>query len=352
MEIFKTAEELGMEEVVFCHDRDSGLKAIIAIHDTTLGPALGGTRMRAYESEAEALLDACRLARAMSYKAALANLDLGGGKAVILADPSQKSEALLRAYGRFIHRLGGRYITSVDSGFFSRDLEMVIRETPYAVGGPPKGGRGGDPSPSTAYGVFKGMEACLEAVGEEPSLQGKRVAVQGLGQVGRSLADLLVQAGAHVIAADVQEDKVLTCAAELGTEPCSPEDIHRVDCDIFAPCALGADLNPSTIPELACAAVAGCANNQLATPEDADRLVARGILYAPDFVVNAGGIINIAAEQGGYDVNRAATLVDRIFDNLTETFDTADRLGIGTERAAELIAEERIAAAIAKGDRA
>lgn len=345
MEIFRTAEELGMEEVVFCHDRDSGLKAIIAIHDTTLGPALGGTRMKAYAGESEALLDACRLARAMTHKAALADLDLGGGKAVILGDPAEKSEALLRAYGRFVHRLGGRYITSVDSGFFSEDLEVVTRETPYAFGGLPRGGRGGDPSPSTAYGVFCGMKACLEAVGEEPSLKGKRVALQGLGQVGRALVSLLVEAGAHVITADVQEDKVKGCEAEFGTENCSPADIHRVECDIFAPCALGGAINAAAIGELKCRIVAGAANNVLSEAGLEEELHKRGFLYAPDYVINAGGLIHVALEKTAWLPSEIRGIVGGIQERLAKIFARAARENLSPLTVSNRMAAERIAAA-------
>ncbi len=344
MEILKIAEEMEMEEVVFCHDRDSGLKAIIAIHDTTLGPALGGTRMRAYASEAEALKDVCRLARAMTRKAALANLDLGGGKAVILGDPAKKPEALIRAYGRFVHRLGGRYITSVDSGFSSQDLEMVMRETPYAHGGPPKGGRGGDPSPTTAYGVFRGMEACLEAVGEKPSLKGKRVAIQGLGQVGRSLVALLIEAGAHVIATDIAAEKAGSCEAEFGTEPCPPDDIHRVECDIFAPCALGGAISAATIGELKCRIVAGAANNILAEEGLEEELHRRGLLYAPDYVINAGGLIHVAMEKTPYLSPEIREIVGGIKDRLVTIFARAAREDLPPLIVSNRMAAERIAA--------
>lgn len=343
MGIFSVVEEMGMEEVVFCHDEDSGLKAIIAINDTTLGPALGGTRMKDYATEEEALLDACRLARAMTYKAALADLDLGGGKAVILGDPSRKSEALLRAYGRFVHRLGGRYITSVDSGLSSQDLEMVMRETPYAHGGPPRGGRGGDPSPITAFGVFKGMETCLEALGEQPSLRGKRVAIQGLGQVGRALAAMLIEAGAHVIAADVDEDKVGVCQEEYGAEPCSPGDIHQVECDIFAPCALGGAINSTTINELKCRIIAGAANNVLAQAELAEELHQRGLLYAPDYVINAGGLIHVALEKTPYLPSEIQQIVSGIRGRLSAIFARAAREDLPPLVISNRMARERIA---------
>jgi leucine dehydrogenase len=344
MDTFKVAEELGLEEVVFCHDRQTGLKAIIAIHDTTLGPALGGTRMKAYATEEDALWDACRLARAMSYKAALADLDLGGGKAVIIGDPAQKTEALLRAYGRFVDRLGGRYITSVDSGFSSEDLEVVRRETPYAHGGLARGGRGGDPSPDTAYGVFKGMEACLEALGEEPSLRGKKVAVQGLGNVGIALVSLLTEAGASVVAADIQEDKVGACVSQLGAEPCSCAQIHRVECDIYSPCALGGAVNPLNIQELNCRIIAGAANNVLADARLGLELHEKGILYAPDYVINAGGLIHVALEKTPCQPQEIRQMVSGIKGRLLQIFRRSALEGLPPVTVSNRMAEERLEA--------
>lgn len=341
MDVFHVAEEMGMEEVVFFHDRETGLRAIIALHNTTLGPALGGTRMKAYASEEEALGDACRLARAMTYKAALADLDLGGGKAVIMGDPRQKTEALLRAYGRFVHRMGGRYITSVDSGFLSEDLEVVRRETPFAHGGLVRGGRGGDPSPTTAYGVFQGMEACLEALGEEPSLRGKRVAVQGLGSVGLALVTLLVEAGARVTAADLREDKVKACAS-LGAVPCSPGEIHRVDCDIFSPCALGGTVDGISLREMNCKIIAGAANNVLAHASLSHELHQKGILYAPDYVINAGGLIHVALEKTPYLPGEIKGIVSAIKDRLLEIFRRSAQEGLPPLMISNQMAEERL----------
>lgn len=344
MDTFKVAEELGLEEVIFCHDRETGLKAIIAIHDTTLGPALGGTRMKAYASEEEALWDASRLARAMTYKSALAGLDLGGGKAVIMGGPAQKTEGLLRAYGRFVNRLRGRYITSVDSGFFSQDLEVVRRETPYAHGGLFRGGKGGDPSPNTAYGVFKGMEACLEALGEGPSLKGKKVAVQGLGSVGKALVSLLMEAGAQVVAADIQEDKVRACVSQMGAEPCSCAQIHRVKCDIFAPCALGGAVDALNLQEMNCRVIAGAANNVLADDRLGAELHQRGILYAPDYVINAGGLIHVALEKTPYLPQEIREIISGIKGRLLEIFRRSALEGLPPLTVSNRMAEERLEA--------
>lgn len=353
MGVFGTIASDTHESVHYGHEPISGLRTIVAIHSTVLGPSLGGTRFYPYATEEEALVDVLRLSKGMTYKAACAGLAQGGGKGVIIGDPATDANPdLFRAYGRFVEGLAGRYITAEDVGTTVADMEIVATTTSHVSGLSRDRGGSGDPSPATARGVVVAMRAVAARLWSTTDLMGRTVAIKGVGKVGMSLAERLHRLGMDLIVADVDRDASAHAAAEFGAKVVPVGEIHTVACDIFAPCALGADLNPSTIPELACAAVAGCANNQLATPEDAERLVARGILYAPDFVVNAGGIINIAAEQGGYDVNRAATLVDRIFDNLTETFETADRLGIGTERAAELIAEERIAAAIAKGDRA
>lgn len=344
MDVFNVAEELGLEEVVFCHDRETGLKAIIAIHDTTLGPALGGTRMKSYASEEDALMDACRLARAMTYKAALADLDLGGGKAVIIGSPEQKTEGLMRAYGRFVNRLGGRYITSVDSGFFSEDLAVVRRETPFAHGGPARGGKGGDPSPMTAYGVFKGMEACLEALGEEPALKGKKVAVQGLGSVGAALVSLLVKAGAHVITADIEDGKVRACSSELGVKPCSCAEIHRVECDIFAPCALGGAVDAQKMKEMKCRIIAGAANNVLTDSSLGEELHQRGILYAPDYVINAGGLIHVALEKTPWLPLEIQEIVSGIKGRLLEIFQRSTREGLPPLTVSNRMAEERLEA--------
>jgi leucine dehydrogenase len=332
------------EEVVFFHDPPSGLRAIVAIHSTALGPALGGTRFYPFESEEDALTDAVRLAKAMTYKAAVGGLDLGGGKAVIIGDPRRdKSEALLRAYGRFIESLGGRYITAEDVGTSRPDMDVLRRETRWVTGVSKRLGGSGDPSPVTAYGVFQGLRACAEEALGTASLEGVRVVVQGAGKVGSNLIRHLVDAGAVVTVADVDVDAVARAVAEHGIDTAEPEKAHAVESDIFAPCAMGAVIRDDTLPELKCRVVAGAANNQLERPEQADALAELGILYAPDFVINAGGLINVADELNGYDRERAMTKVEGIYRTLREVFQRARLEGITPSRAAERLAEDRIA---------
>ena len=351
MGVFATIGSETHESVHFGHDPQSGLRSIIAIHNTVLGPGLGGTRFYPYRSEDDALVDVLRLSKGMTYKAACAGLALGGGKGVIIGDPEALgSPGLFEAYGRFVDSLGGRYITAEDVGTTVENMRIVATRTPFVSGLPRAGGGSGDPSPATARGVVVAMQAVAERLWGTSDLAGRTVAIKGVGKVGMSLAERLHERGVELIVADIDDAAADEAAGELGAKVVPVDQIHTVACDIFAPCALGADLNARSIPELACAAVAGSANNQLATPEDADRLVEAGILYAPDFVVNAGGIINIAAEQGGYEVAKAAGMVDAIHENLIEIFDMADRMGVGTERAAEQMAEARIAAAAAGGD--
>jgi glutamate dehydrogenase/leucine dehydrogenase len=292
MGLFELMDSVGgadCEQVVHCRDARSGLRAIIAIHSTALGPALGGTRFRPYAAEEDALLDVLRLARAMSYKAAAAGLDLGGGKAVVNGDPGAvRSEALLRSYGRVVESLGGRYITAEDVGTTVEDMAVVAQETRHVVGRSVEEGGLGDPSPSTALGVLVSMKAALAHLGDD-TLEGRTIAVSGLGKVGAVLVRMLLDEGAVVAVADIDEERVDHAARDFGAKPMSTAEIHRLDCDVFAPCALGGVLEPNVIAELSCRAVVGAANNQLATPECADLLGARGIAYVPDFVANAGG---------------------------------------------------------------
>ena len=337
--------ELGSqyEEVVFFNDPPSGLRAVVAIHSTTLGPSLGGTRFYPFASEEDALRDVLRLAKGMTYKAAVAGLDLGGGKAVIIGDPKRiKSEELLRAYGRFIDTLGGRYITAQDIGTYQEDMDMIRRETRYVTGVAPQLGGSGDPSTMTAYGVFLGMRACAEEAWQDPSLAGRRVAVQGVGKVGYHLVKLLVEAGASVVVADVDVDSVARAVAEFGVETADPEKIHAQECDVFAPCALGGVVNDDTIGDLSCRVVAGAANNQLDRPEHGQALAAAGILYAPDYVINAGGLINVSDELQGYDGGRARAKTESIYRTLREVFRISRDRGISTSSAADRFAEERI----------
>jgi leucine dehydrogenase len=332
------------EEVLFATDPVSGLKTIIAIHSTALGPALGGTRFFPYPDEATALADVLRLSRAMTYKAAAAGLDLGGGKAVIIGDPARfKNERLLRAYGRSVDSLGGRYITAEDVGTTAEDMMVIARETKWVTGVPAAFGGSDDPSPATARGVMTAIATVARRLWGGHDLTGRTVAVQGVGKVGRSLVERLTKAGAATVVTDIDNAALDDVAATYGSRIVGLEDIFDVDCDIFAPCALGGALNPETIPRLTCAAVVGSANNQLRDAGDADLLSARGILYAPDFVVNAGGIINITEELRGYSWERAAHAVDGIGSALEAVLDRAEAAGINPHVAAEEIARERIA---------
>jgi leucine dehydrogenase len=335
---------MGHEEVVFVADAPSGLRAIIAVHSTALGPSLGGIRFWRYASERDAVVDALRLSEAMSLKAAAAGLHQGGGKAVVLVDDpdAPRGGALLRAMGRAIDDLGGRYIAAEDVGATPRDMRVIASETPWVTGTDGPGGSG-DPSPMTAYGVVRAMGAVLEELDGHDSLDGKRVVVDGVGHVGTHLARLLVDAGARVAVADVNADRVDALVQEMGVEAVPVERALEEECDVLAPCALGAVLNEKTIPRLQCRAVCGAANNQLAEPADDDALAARRILYAPDFVVNAGGIINLAEEFVGYDSESARRRTAKIADTMRRVFELASKEGVPPGRAAEQLARRRIA---------
>lgn len=345
MELFERICADGHEQVVFFSDASCGLKAIVAIHDTTLGPALGGARFFPYRSEEDALIDVLRLSRGMTYKASMAGLNLGGGKAVIIGDPkTRKTEALLRAFGRFVERLGGRYITAEDVGTSVQDMEFVHMETRHVTGVSHASGGGGDPSPVTAYGIFMGMKAAAKERLRRDSLAGLKIAVQGLGKVGRHLTDHLLAEGSRVTACDIDPEKT-ALVVEKGVTVVGPDQIFDVECDIFAPCALGAVLNDQTIPRLKCGVVAGGANNQLLDEKKhGEALQRRDILYAPDYVINAGGLINVYVEIHGYDRNRALRLAEGIHDKLVEIFRTAKKDGVPTNVAADRLAEERIRA--------
>jgi glutamate dehydrogenase/leucine dehydrogenase len=335
------------EQVVFCHDRGSGLRAIVAVHSTRLGPALGGTRFYPYASEAEGLEDVLRLAKGMTYKAAAAGLDLGGGKAVIFGDPSRdKTEALLRAYARHVDNLGGRYRTAEDVGTTQDDMDVVRKETRFVTGVSRELGGSGDPSAATGYGVLWAMKAVAQRLWGDTSLLGRHVAVAGAGKVGRALLGHLAEEGARLTVADVDAGAVEWAVGRFGAEVVAVEKIHAVDCDIYAPCAMGGVLSASTIPELRCAAVVGSANNQLADAASAGLLARAGVLYAPDFVANAGGLINIAEElaPGGYHPDLAQAAVRRIFDTVTSVLHVAEVDGVTTAEAADRRAEHRIAA--------
>ena len=336
----------GYEKVLQCHDSHSQLRAIISIHDTTLGPALGGMRMWPYQSQAEALLDANRLAQGMTYKAAVADIRHGGGKAVILGHAqTDKTADLLRAMGRFVHSLGGLYITGEDVGTTVEDMVLIRQETPYVAGLPRDLGSSGDPAPFTALGVFLGMKVCVQWALHTDSLQGLRIAMQGCGNVASQLCARLHAAGAELIVTDVIPEKARRLAQQYGAHMVAPEEIYDVPCEVYAPCALGGTLNDNTIPRLQCQIIAGSANNQCLGNEHGDALRQRGIVYAPDFVINAGGLINVAAERepGGYNEARVLAKVQNIARTLHRVLDTAQRWDISTQHAALQLAERKLA---------
>lgn len=343
MEIFKYMEKYDYEQLVFCHDKQSGLKAIIAIHDTTLGPALGGTRMWTYESEEAAIEDALRLARGMTYKNAVAGLNLGGGKTVIIGDPRKdKSEELFRAFGRYVQGLNGRYITAEDVGTTVSDMDLIHEETNYVTGISPAFGSSGNPSPVTAYGVYRGMKAAAKAAFGTDSLEGKVIAIQGVGNVAYNLCRHLHEEGATLIVTDIHKESVKRAVDEFGASAVDPNEIYGVDCDIYAPCALGAVINDETIPQIKAKVIAGAANNQLKDTKHGDILHKMGIIYAPDYVINAGGVINVADELYGYNRDRAMKKVELVYTNIEKVIEISKRDGIPTYLAADRMAEERI----------
>jgi leucine dehydrogenase len=341
--LFEKIGTSGHEEVVFCHNADAGLKAIIAIHNTVLGPALGGLRMWPYKTEQDALDDVLRLSRGMTYKAAVAGLNLGGGKGVIIGDPNtDKSEALFRALGRFVNSLGGRYITAEDVGIDVNDMEYVLKETEYVTGVHQVHGGSGDPSPFTAYGTLQGLMASLNHVYGNEEVGKYTYAVQGVGHVGMEYVKLLREQGAKVFVTDINKEAVQRAVDELGCEAVGLDEIYDVDCDVYSPTALGGTINLDTIPRLKCKIVCGAANNQLATDESGLELQKRGILYAPDYAVNAGGLMNVSIEFDGYNRERAMRMMRTIYYNLGKIFEISRRDGIPTFKAADRMAEERI----------
>jgi valine dehydrogenase (NAD+) len=339
------SSDTGHEQVVFCHDKPTGLRAIIGIYSTALGPALGGTRFYPYASEGEALHDLLDLSRAMAYKSALAGLDLGGGKAVIWGDPDQlKTEPLLRAYGRFIESLGGRYITACDVGTYVADMDVIARETRWVTGRSEEHGGAGDSSVLTAYGVFQGMRAAVEHLSGSPSLHGHRIGIAGLGKVGKALTGHLLAEGASVIATDVSEH-ALEWARTHHPEVELVDDTMKLigqELDIYAPCALGGALNDETVPVLHAKLVVGAANNQLAHPGVEKALADRGVLYAPDYLVNAGGLIQVADEIEGFRFDRAKLRVGRIYDTTKRLLAMAETEGVPPAVAADRMAERRM----------
>ncbi|HKL51886.1 MAG TPA: Glu/Leu/Phe/Val dehydrogenase dimerization domain-containing protein [Wenzhouxiangellaceae bacterium] len=342
MNLFETIHTTEHEQVVFCHNKDAGLKGIIAIHNTTLGPALGGLRMWPYATEQEALDDVLRLSRGMTYKAAVAGLNLGGGKSVLIGDPrTDKSEALFRSFGRFIDSLNGRYITAEDVGIDVNDMEYVFQETDNCVGVHQVHGGSGDPSPFTAFGTLQGIRASLQHKFGNEEVGDYSYAVQGVGHVGFELVKLLRNEGAKVFVTDINEEAVNQCV-ELGCEAVGLDDIYEVDADVFCPTALGAVVNEQTIPRFKFKIVCGAANNQLATNESGDELEARGIIYAPDYAVNAGGLMNVSIEFEGYNRERAKRMMRTIYYNVSKIFQIAERDNIPSWKAADRMAEERV----------
>lgn len=342
--IFEQLETYRHEQVVFGYLHDTGLKAIIAIHDTTLGPALGGCRMYPYASEEEAVEDVLRLARGMTYKAAASGLNLGGGKAVIIGDPKKhKSEMLFRAFGKLVDSLGGRYITAEDVGTNVYDMEFISHETPYVTGVDITRGGSGDPSPFTAFGVLQGQKASLQKVYGSTSLAGRSVAVQGIGHVGVHLVEFLLKEGATVFAADLDTERTEKLKERLpGVEIVSPDEVLFLDVDIVAPCAMGGVVDDDSIDKFRCKIIAGAANNQLRRSEHGQQLKERGILYAPDYVINAGGLMNVYQEFEGYSRERAFRIVRNIRDSTMRIFQIADSEGISTNQASDRVAVERM----------
>ncbi|MBL1180687.1 MAG: Glu/Leu/Phe/Val dehydrogenase [Bacteroidetes bacterium] len=337
---------LDHEQVLFCQDNATGLKAIIAVHNTVLGPALGGTRMWKYNNEMEALNDVLRLSRGMTYKAAITGLNLGGGKAVIIGDSyTQKSEALMRRFGKFVESLGGKYITAEDVGISTKDMEYVKMETDYVSGLPISLGGSGDPSPVTAFGVYMGMKAAAKELTGSDSLTGKKVMVQGVGHVGQVLVDYLAKENAKVMVSDINELRVKEVAEKYKATVITGEDVFDVDMDIYAPCALGATVNDNTLARLKCSIIAGAANNQLADEKvHGVKVMDKGIIYAPDFLINAGGLINVNSEVEGYGRERSMEMASNIYNTTLDIIKKSKSENIPTYLAANQMAESRIEA--------
>lgn len=334
----------GHEQVVFCYDEETGLKAIIGIHNTVLGPALGGTRMWNYAHEGEALRDVLRLSRGMTYKAAISGLNLGGGKAVIIGDSRKdKTDALMEKFGQFVNSLSGKYITAEDVGINPHDIACVKRHTDHVTGVPVEMGGSGDPSPVTAYGVFMGMKAAAQYRWKSNDLAGKKVMVQGVGHVGMHLVKYLTEAGAEVMVSDIHQDKLEEMANLYRARIVSMDEVYSTPMDIYAPCALGATVNDETLGTLGCSIIAGAANNQLADEIRHGQMAReKGILYAPDFLINAGGLINVYSEIEKYDRAEALRRTENIYNTTLELFGLADSRNITPHQAALMMAEERI----------
>jgi leucine dehydrogenase len=342
MALFEKIHSDNYEQIIFCHDSKVGLKAIIAIHNSALGPATGGCRMWNYRNEDEAITDVLRLSKGMTYKASISNLPLGGGKSIIIGDISQKTPELLKRFGEFVETLKGNYITAKDVGIDSNDLKTIKSRTSHILGIAGEANSSGDPSPVTAWGVYNGMLACAEKAFGSKSLKGIHVALQGLGAVNYHLLKYLHQEGAKVTGCDINPESVERARKEFGIEVTKPEGIYDVACDIFSPGALGAIVNSQTMDRLKCKVIAGAANNQLATEKDGEELLRRGILYAPDYAINAGGLINIYHEREGYNRDKAYAHVAKIYDTMKKILEVSASDRLPTNVVANRIAEERV----------
>ena len=345
LSLFDEISRLGHEQLVFCHDEATGLKALIGIHNTVLGPALGGTRMWNYATEEEAIIDVLRLSRGMTFKNAITGLNIGGGKAVIIGDPKKiKSEALLRRFGKFVESLSGKYVTAEDVSMNEKDMQYIAMETQYVTGLPPSMGGLGDPSPVTAYGTYMGIKGCAKSVYGSDSLDGKNIAVQGVGHVGTYLIEYLVKENANVYVTDISEDRVKNAVKNYNAIAVGMDEIYDLDMDVYAPCALGATLNDDTIPRLKCGIVAGAANNQLKDEvKHGKMLIEKGITYAPDFLINAGGVINVYMEfMGLTDQEMPYRQAEKIYDTCQDILKKSESEGITTQEAAMRLAIKRI----------
>jgi len=342
--VISNMEMMGHEQVVFCNDKETGLRAIIAIHDTTLGPALGGTRMWSYSNEENAIEDVLRLSRGMTYKAAISGLKLGGGKAVIIGNSStEKTEELMKKFGNFVDSLGGKYITAEDVGMNTKDMEYVRTQTKHVTGIPESMGGSGDPSPVTAFGVYMGMKASAKFKWGSDDLSSKKVLVQGAGNVGENLVKHLTEEGAIVLINDINEQKLNEVSSKYGAEIVRGDGIYDMDMDIYAPCALGATLNSDTISRLKCDIIAGAANNQLLDENiNGEEIKKKGIIYAPDFLINAGGLINVYSEINGYDREKSLSQTREIYNTTLQILKKAELEDITTHKAALEIAKQRI----------
>jgi leucine dehydrogenase len=344
MDIFELMKKDGHEQIIFNFDKETGMKSIIAIYDSTLGQTFGGTRMVNYASMEDALRDAMRLSKAMTYKCAAAEEDKGGAKAVIWGDPKKdKNEAFLRAFGRFVEMLNGRFVTGADLNITAMDGSIMGRESRYILAKPREEGSSGSTGPITAFGIYVGLKACAKFIWGNENLQGKKIAVQGLGAVGEPLLGYLKKGGLEVMATDMNEETLQRLQPQYGFKRVKPEAIYEVECDIFCPCAIGSILNDQTIPKLKCKIVAGSANNQLEDEERHSRMLhERGILYAPDYIINAGGVIQVIDEIQGYNPERVKMKTERIYGRLLHIFEMAKKEGILPLEAANRYAESRI----------